>query len=89
MTFTKGSRIIRVSYPVGEGTAQEERELTRALATIGKPSRKELLDALTTLTRWAVGGNRDGNPYCKAEIKQALTVLAREQGIADKYDAKL
>lgn len=40
------------------------------------PTPDEVLGALFTLTEWAVGSNRDGNPYCHPPVKAALRVLS-------------
>ncbi len=32
--------------------------------------------ALIDLLEWATSGSREGNPYCKVEIKRALQTLA-------------
>ena len=44
-----------------------------------KPTRKEILQALITLTTWATSGYKEGNPYCKPEVKQACEIIARER----------
>ena len=52
----------------------------------GKPSRGELTTALVILLQWATGGNRQGNPYCKPPVRQALQAIARERGLSpEKY----
>jgi hypothetical protein len=53
-----------------------------------KATRKELINALTHLTEWATGTNKDGvtkegNPYCKDVIKRACQVIAKEKGHND------
>lgn len=53
-----------------------------------KATRKELIQALTHLTEWATGTNKDGvtkegNPYGKPAIQKACQVLAKERGISD------
>lgn len=47
-----------------------------------KPHRKELIATIETLLIWATRGNKAGNPYCKAEIEQALRTLAQERGLS-------
>lgn len=44
-----------------------------------KPDTQEIVNALKIICRWAVGGNRTGNPYGHEEVKQALIVLDRCQ----------
>lgn len=39
-----------------------------------------LLEALKTLTRWATGNNKQGNPYCHTEVEFALKAIARMRG---------
>ena len=48
-----------------------------------------MYDALQNLLEWAKGnrGVKEGNPYCKPEVRQALKVLASIQGKKDYLDA--
>ena len=46
-----------------------------------------LENALAILSSWAIRGHRQGNPYCKLEVEQALRVLAKIRGRADWMDA--
>ncbi len=48
-----------------------------------------MYEALQNLLEWAKGnrGAREGNPYCKPEVRQALKVLASIQGKKDYLDA--
>lgn len=50
-----------------------------------KPTRKEILHALHTLTLFCTSGDRyqSRNPYLIEEIKQACKILAREKGKTD------
>jgi hypothetical protein len=48
-----------------------------------KPSKKEVVNALEILLKWATGGNRTGNPYCVSAIKHAMKIIARERGMAE------
>jgi hypothetical protein len=54
-----------------------------------KPNKKEVYEALLELLRWATGCDKHSNPYCYPQVKQALRVVAKEQGITDYLDAKL
>jgi hypothetical protein len=54
-----------------------------------KPSKREVLEALEILLKWATGGNREGNPYCVPAVRHALRVLARERGIRNHLDVEL
>lgn len=52
---------------------------------VKKATRKELIDALTHLTEWATGTNKDGvtkqgNPYCKQVVANACRLLSMEKG---------
>ena len=49
-----------------------------------------MYDALQNLLEWAKGNReaREGNPYCKPEVRQALKVLASIQGKKDCLDAE-
>ena len=48
-----------------------------------------MYEALQNLLEWAKGnrGAREGNPYCKPEVRQALKVLASIQDKKDYIDA--
>ena len=48
-----------------------------------------MYEALQNLLEWAKGnrGVKEGNPYCKPEVRQALKVLASIQGKKDYLDA--
>jgi hypothetical protein len=48
-----------------------------------KPGRRELVDALEIMLKWATGGNKDGNPYCYPAVRHALKVIARERGLTE------
>jgi hypothetical protein len=47
--------------------------------------REDLVNALHELVRYATGnrGSKEGNPYGKKEIENALRVLAKERGFND------
>ena len=49
-----------------------------------------MYEALQNLLEWAKGNReaREGNPYCKPEVRQALKVLASIQGKKDYLDAE-
>ena len=38
---------------------------------------KEILSALIVMVKWATIGDKEGNPYCKDEIKYALKVMEK------------
>ena len=38
---------------------------------------KEMLNALTVMVKWATIGDKEGNPYCKNEIKYAISVMEK------------
>lgn len=46
-----------------------------------KPTKNEIVDSLEILLKWATGGDRQGNPYGKKPISNALKVLARLRGM--------
>lgn len=50
---------------------------------------KNYKEALQDLLEYAVGnrGTREGNPYGHPEIRQAMKLLAKKQGIADWLSA--
>jgi hypothetical protein len=48
-----------------------------------KPSKRQVVDALEILLKWATGGDKHSNPYCYPEVKHALQVLALERGMSE------
>lgn len=51
---------------------------------------QELTSTLCDLLEWAKGnrGTKSGNPYTIPEVKDALTLLAKIQGVENYLDAK-
>jgi hypothetical protein len=53
--------------------------------TMSKPTKHEVVTALEILIKWAIGSDRNGNPYQKPAVKHALRILAREKGIGAAF----
>jgi len=68
----------------GEGFTAEDRANAHLIAAA-----PAMYEALQNLLEWAKGnrGAREGNPYCKPEVRQALKVLASIQDKKDYIDA--
>jgi len=54
-----------------------------------KPTKKQTIEALEILLKWATGSDKHNNPYCYPAVKHALKVLARERGVSDWLDVEL
>lgn len=48
----------------------------------GKPTRRELVAALSILLQWATGGDKGNNPYSYAAVETGLQTIARARGLS-------
>ena len=39
--------------------------------------KSDLINALVIMVKWATTGDKNGNPYCKNEIKYALSIMEK------------
>ena len=68
-----------------------EREVKNCYDCENPPTiEQELTSTLCNLLEWAKGnrGSKSGNPYLVPEVKSALQLLAKIQGIENYLDAK-